>query len=176
VTIVHRRESLRASKIMAERAFSNPTISFAWNSKVTAIHGDERVTGITLSDTHTGRERELPVTGLFVAIGHDPRNELVSDLVDLDPAGYVVTGVDGTHRSTATRIPGVFACGDLVDHTYRQAVTAAGSGCAAALDAEHYLASLEDLEHAVAAAAQDEAMDEPSSDLDPSLSPATASL
>ena len=176
VTIVHRREALRASKIMAERAFSNPKISFAWNSKVTAIHGDERVSGITLSDTHTGEERELPVTGLFVAIGHDPRNELVSDLVDLDPAGYVVTGVDGTHRSTATRIPGVFACGDLVDHTYRQAVTAAGSGCAAALDAEHYLASLEDLEHAVAAAAQDEAMDEPSSDLDPSLSPATASL
>jgi thioredoxin reductase (NADPH) len=176
VTIVHRREALRASKIMAERAFSNPKISFAWNSRVTAIHGDERVSGVTLADTHTGEERDLPVTGLFVAIGHDPRNELVSDLVDLDPAGYVVTGVDGTHRSTATRIPGVFACGDLVDHTYRQAITAAGSGCAAALDAEHYLASLEDLEHAVAAAAQDEAMDEPSSDLDPSLSPATASL
>jgi thioredoxin reductase (NADPH) len=113
---------------------------------------------------------------VFVAIGHDPRNELVRDLVDLDPAGYVVTGIDGTHRSTATRIPGVFACGDLVDHTYRQAITAAGSGCAAALDAEHYLASLEDLEHAVAAAAQDEAMDQPSSDLDPSLSPAVASL
>ena len=176
VTIVHRREALRASKIMAERAFSNPKISFAWNSKVTAIHGDERVSGITLSDTHTGEERELAVTGIFVAIGHDPRNELVRDLVDLDPAGYVVTGVDGTHRSTATRLPGVFACGDLVDHTYRQAVTAAGSGCAAALDAEHYLTSLEDLEHAVAAAAQDEAMDEPSSDLAPTLSPATASL
>ena len=176
VTIVHRRGALRASKIMAERAFSNPKISFAWNSKVTAIHGDERVSGITLADTHTGEERELAVTGLFVAIGHDPRNELVRDLVDLDPAGYVVTGVDGTHRSTATRLPGVFACGDLVDHTYRQAVTAAGTGCAAALDAEHYLASLEDLEHAVAAAAQDEAMDEPSSDLAPTLSPATASL
>jgi thioredoxin reductase (NADPH) len=176
VTIVHRRSALRASKIMAERAFSNPKISFAWNSKVTAIHGDERVSGITLADTHTGEERQLPVTGLFVAIGHDPRNELVRDLVDLDPAGYVVTGVDGTHRSTATRLPGVFACGDLVDHTYRQAVTAAGTGCAAALDAEHYLASLEDLEHAVAAAAQDEAMDEPSSDLAPTLSPATASL
>ena len=172
VTIVHRRNALRASKIMAERAFANDKISFAWNSKVTAIHGEDRVTGITLIDTHTGEERELPVTGLFIAIGHDPRNELVKDLVDLDPAGYVVTGVDGTHRSTATRIPGVFACGDLVDHTYRQAVTAAGSGCAAALDAEHYLASLEDLEHAVAAAAQEEAMDSPSSD----LSPAAVSL
>ena len=172
VTIVHRRNALRASKIMAERAFANDKISFAWNSKVTAIHGEDRITGITLTDTHTGEERELPVTGLFIAIGHDPRNELVKDLVDLDPAGYVVTGVDGTHRSTATRIPGVFACGDLVDHTYRQAVTAAGSGCAAALDAEHYLASLEDLEHAVAAAAQEEAMDSPSSD----LSPAAASL
>ena len=172
VTIVHRREALRASKIMAERAFSNPKISFAWNSTVTAIHGDDRVSGITLTDTRTGEQRELPVTGLFIAIGHDPRNELVRDLVDLDPAGYVVTGFDGTHRSTATRIPGVFACGDLVDHTYRQAITAAGSGCAAALDAEHYLVSLEDLEHAVAAAAQEEAMDSPSSD----LSPATVSL
>ena len=172
VTIVHRRNALRASKIMAERAFANDKIAFAWNSTVTAIHGEDRVTGITLTDTHTGEERELPVTGLFIAIGHDPRNELVKDLVDLDPAGYVVTGVDGTHRSTATRIPGVFACGDLVDHTYRQAVTAAGSGCAAALDAEHYLDSLEDLEHAVAAAAQEEAMDSPSSD----LSPAAASL
>ena len=172
VTIVHRRNALRASKIMAERAFANDKIAFAWNSTVTAIHGEDRVTGITLTDTHTGEERELPVTGLFIAIGHDPRNELVKDLVDLDPAGYVVTGVDGTHRSTATRIPGVFACGDLVDHTYRQAVTAAGSGCAAALGAEHYLASLEDLEHAVAAAAQEEAMDSPSSD----LSPAAASL
>ena len=143
---------------------------------MSAIHGEERVSGVTLTDVRTGHERELPVTGVFVAIGHDPRNELVRDLVDLDPAGYVVTGIDGTHRSTATRIPGVFACGDLVDHTYRQAITAAGSGCAAALDAEHYLASLEDLEHAVAAAAQDEAMDQPSSDLDPSLSPAAASL
>ena len=172
VTIVHRRDALRASKIMAERAFSNPKISFAWNSTVTAVHGDDRVSGITLTDTHTGEQREMPVTGLFIAIGHDPRNELVRDLVDLDPAGYVVTGLDGTHRSTATRIPGVFACGDLVDHTYRQAITAAGSGCAAALDAEHYLASLEDLEHAIAAAAQEEAMDSPSSD----LSPVTVSL
>jgi thioredoxin reductase (NADPH) len=172
VTIVHRRGTLRASKIMAERAFANDKISFAWNSAITAIHGEDRVTGVTLRDTRTGAERELAVTGVFVAIGHDPRSELVRDLVDLDPAGYVVTGMDGTHRSTATRIPGVFAAGDLVDHTYRQAVTAAGSGCAAALDAEHYLASLEDLEHAVAAAAQDEATEQPSSD----LSPAPASL
>ncbi len=150
VTLVHRRSALRASKIMAERAFANDKISYAWNSAITAIHGEDRVSGVTLTDTVTGDTRELPVTGLFVAIGHDPRNELVRGLVDLDPAGYVVTGVDGTHRSTATRIPGVFACGDLVDHTYRQAITAAGSGCAAALDAEHYLASLEDLEHAIA--------------------------
>ena len=150
VTLVHRRGALRASKIMAERAFANDKISYAWNSAVSAIHGQDKVSGVTLTDTVTGEERELPVTGLFVAIGHDPRNELVRDLVDLDPAGYVVTGVDGTHRSTATRIPGVFACGDLVDHTYRQAITAAGSGCSAALDAEHYLSSLEDLEHAIA--------------------------
>ena len=156
VTIVHRRGALRASKIMAERAFANDKISYAWNSAVTSIQGDERVSGVTLTDTVSGDERELPVTGLFVAIGHDPRNELVRDLVDLDPAGYVVTGVDGTHRSTTTRIPGVFACGDLVDHTYRQAITAAGSGCAAALDAEHYLASLEDLEHAIAEESHEE--------------------
>ncbi len=153
VTIVHRRDSLRASKIMAERAFANPKISFAWNSRVSAIHGEERVSGVTLTDVRTGQERELPVTGVFVAIGHDPRNELVRDLVDLDPAGYVVTGIDGTHRSTATRIPGVFACGDLVDHTYRQAITAAGSGCAAALDAEKFLAHQHDAELATAAAA-----------------------
>jgi thioredoxin reductase (NADPH) len=146
VTIVHRRESLRASKIMADRAFTNEKIRFEWNSEVTAIHGDDKVTGITLRDTQTGAERELAVSGVFVAIGHDPRNELVRGIeaIDLDPEGYLVTGQDGSHRSTATRIPGVFACGDLVDHTYRQAVTAAGSGCAAALDAEHYLASLED--------------------------------
>jgi len=156
VTLVHRRGALRASKIMVERAYANDKISYAWNSAVTAIHGDERVSALTLTDSVTGAERELPVTGLFVAIGHDPRSELVRDLVDLDPAGYVVTGVDGTHRSTATRIPGVFACGDLVDHTYRQAITAAGSGCAAALDAEHYLATLEDLEHAIAGESHEE--------------------
>ncbi|HOB79532.1 MAG TPA: thioredoxin-disulfide reductase [Ornithinibacter sp.] len=136
VTIVHRRDELRASKIMAERAHSNEKISFAWNSAVDAIHGDEKLTGITLRDTVTGDTRELPVTGLFVAIGHDPRNELVKGVVELDADGYVL--VEG--RTTRTNIPGVFACGDLVDHTYRQAITAAGSGCAAALDAERFLA------------------------------------
>jgi thioredoxin reductase (NADPH) len=136
VTIVHRRDELRASKIMAERAHSNDKIRFAWNSEVSAIHGEDKLTGLTLRDTVTGEESELPVTGLFVAIGHDPRNELVKGLVDLDAEGYVL--VEG--RSTRTNVPGVFACGDLVDHTYRQAITAAGSGCAAALDAERFLA------------------------------------
>ncbi len=136
VTIVHRRDELRASKIMAERAHANPKIRFAWNSAVDAIHGEDKLTGVTLRDTVTGETRELPVTGLFVAIGHDPRNELVTGVVETDDAGYVL--VDG--RSTRTNLPGVFACGDLVDHTYRQAITAAGSGCAAALDAERFLA------------------------------------
>ncbi len=136
VTIVHRRDELRASAIMAERAHANEKISFAWNSAVDAIHGDDKLTGITLRDTVTGETRALPVTGLFVAIGHDPRNELIKGVVELDAEGYVL--VEG--RSTLTNIPGVFACGDLVDHTYRQAITAAGSGCAAALDAERFLA------------------------------------
>jgi thioredoxin reductase (NADPH) len=141
VTIVHRRDSLRASKIMAARAAKDPKIRFAWNSAVTAIHGDASVTGITLTDTVTGETRELPVAGLFIAIGHDPRSELVHGQVHLDGEGYVVT--DG--KSTRTNLPGVFACGDLVDHTYRQAVTAAGTGCSAALDAERYLADLDDV-------------------------------
>jgi thioredoxin reductase (NADPH) len=153
VTIVHRRGELRASKIMAERALSNDKIRFAWNSAVEAIHGDAKLTGITLRDTETGQTRELPVTGLFVAIGHDPRNELVKGVVDLDEEGYVL--VQG--RSTRTNLPGVFASGDLVDHTYRQAITAAGSGCAAALDAERYLA---DREHA-GAPAPDAALTDP---------------
>ena len=140
VTIVHRRDELRASKIMAARALSNDKIRFAWNSQVTAIHGDAKLSGVTLTDTVTAETRELAVTGLFVAIGHDPRNELVQGVVDLDAEGYVL--VDG--RSTRTNVAGVFACGDLVDHTYRQAITAAGSGCAAALDAEHYLTALAD--------------------------------
>ncbi|MGL5930753.1 MAG: thioredoxin-disulfide reductase [Dermatophilaceae bacterium] len=136
VTLVHRRDELRASKIMAERAFANEKIHFAWNSAVEAISGEERLSAITLRDTVTGARRELSVSGLFVAIGHDPRNELIAGVVDLDAEGYVL--VDG--RSTRTNVPGVFAAGDLVDHTYRQAITAAGSGCAAALDAERFLA------------------------------------
>ncbi|MFV0464168.1 MAG: thioredoxin-disulfide reductase [Nostocoides sp.] len=139
VTIIHRRGELRASKIMAERAHTNPKISFAWNSTVHSLHGGDKLSGITVSDTETGATRALAVTGLFIAIGHDPRNELVRGVIDLDEAGYV--SVQG--RSTLTNVPGVFACGDLVDHTYRQAITAAGSGCSAALDAERYLAALE---------------------------------
>jgi thioredoxin reductase (NADPH) len=141
VTIVVRRDELRASKIMADRAMSNPKIQFAWNSTVEAIHGVDKVTGVTLRDTLTGQTRLLPVTGVFVAIGHDPRNELIKGVIDLDAGGYVQ--VQG--RTTATNVEGVFAAGDLVDHTYRQAVTAAGSGCAAALDAERHL---NDLDHA----------------------------
>ncbi len=136
VTMVHRRDALRASKIMAERAFANDKITFAWNSEVAKIHGEDKVTGLTLRDTQTGETREIAATGLFVAIGHDPRNELVKDVVALDDEGYVL--VEG--RTSHTNIPGVFACGDLVDHRYRQAITAAGSGCAAALDAEKFLA------------------------------------
>ena len=136
VTIIHRRDELRASSIMAERALANEKIRFAWNSAVDGIQGDSKVSGVTLRDTVTGETRELPVTGLFVAIGHDPRNELVKGVVELDAEGYVLT--EG--RSSRTNVPGVFACGDLVDHTYRQAITAAGSGCVAALDAQHHLA------------------------------------
>ncbi len=143
VTIIHRRDELRASKIMQERAFADPKIEFAWNSEVAEIHGDDKLTGLTLRDTVTGETRELPATGLFIAIGHDPRSELLPGQVELDAEGYVL--VD--HPSTRTNVPGVFAAGDLVDHHYRQAVTAAGTGCAAALDAERYLA---DLDHAAA--------------------------
>jgi len=145
VTIIHRRDELRASKIMQERAFADPKIEFAWNSEVAEIHGDDKLTGLTLRDTVTGETRELPATGLFIAIGHDPRSELLTGQIDLDDEGYVL--VEG--RSTRTNLPGVFASGDLVDHTYRQAITAAGSGCAAALDAERYLAALD---HAAATA------------------------
>ena len=140
VTLVHRRDELRASKIMAERAHANDKIRFAWNSAVTAIQGQDKVTGVTLRDTVTGQEREVAATGVFVAIGHDPRNELVRGQVELDEGGYVVC----RDRTTLTNLPGVFACGDLVDHTYRQAITAAGSGCSAALDAERYLAAREE--------------------------------
>ncbi|GAB3580086.1 thioredoxin-disulfide reductase [Calidifontibacter terrae] len=136
VTLIHRRDALRASKIMAERATSNEKIKFAWNSQVDAIKGDQKVAGVTLRDTETGNASDLDVTGLFVAIGHIPRSELIVGEVDLDAEGYVL--VQG--RGTATNVAGVFACGDLVDHTYRQAITAAGSGCSAALDAERFLA------------------------------------
>jgi thioredoxin reductase (NADPH) len=139
VTLVHRRDSLRASKIMQERAFANEKIRFAWNSEVAEIRGEDKLSSVLLRDTVTGETREQDATGLFVAIGHDPRSELVRGQVHLDEEGYVL--VEG--RTTHTNVPGVFACGDLVDHTYRQAITAAGSGCAAALDAERFLASLE---------------------------------
>ncbi|MCY1158187.1 MAG: trxB [Citricoccus sp.] len=140
VTVVVRRDALRASKIMAARARDNEKITFAYNSKVTAIHGTDKVTGVTLTDTITGGTREMPATGVFVAIGHLPRTELVADQLELDAEGYIV--VDA--RTTHTNLTGVFACGDAVDHRYRQAITAAGTGCAAALDAERYLAALED--------------------------------
>jgi len=144
VTMIHRRHELRASKIMQERAFADPKIDIVWDAEVAAIHGEERLESITLRSTKDGSESSLPVTGLFIAIGHDPRSELVQGQVDLDDDGYVVVG----HPATQTSLPGVFACGDLVDHHYRQAVTAAGTGCAAALDAERYLA---DLDHAAVA-------------------------
>ncbi len=137
VTLVHRRDSLRASKIMQDRAMNDPKITFAWNSEVAEILGEDRVSGVILRDTVTGDTRELPVTGIFVAIGHDPRSELIVGQIELDDAGYVVV----QDRSTRTNVDGVFACGDLVDHTYRQAITAAGSGCSAALDAERWLAA-----------------------------------
>jgi thioredoxin reductase (NADPH) len=138
VTVVHRRDALRASKIMQERAFTNPKISFRWNSEVTEVLGDGKVSGLRLRDTVTGEESTLAVNGLFVAIGHDPRSELFTGQLATDPGGYLLVEQPSTH----TAISGVFACGDVVDHTYRQAVTAAGTGCAAALDAERYLASL----------------------------------
>jgi thioredoxin reductase (NADPH) len=149
VTIIHRRDHLRASRIMANRAENDPKISFAWNSAVTELHGAKSLESVTLRDTETGEERELAVQGLFIAIGHDPRSELLRQQVDTDSEGYVLT--DG--KSTRTNLSGVFACGDLVDHTYRQAITAAGSGCAAALDAEKYLADLQDTADYVAALA-----------------------
>ena len=140
VTIVHRRDELRASKIMAARAEADPKVDFAWNSVVESINGANTVESITLRDTITGETRDLEVQGVFVAIGHDPRSQLVKGQVDLDAEGYVLV----QPGSTATSVPGVFASGDLVDHTYRQAVTAAGTGCSAALDAERYLAGLAD--------------------------------
>ena len=139
VYLIHRRDELRASKIMQERAFADPKLEIVWNSEVAAINGADKLESVVLRDTATGEERQLDVTGLFIAIGHDPRSELLAGQVDLDDEGYVL--VD--HPSTATNVQGVFAAGDLVDHQYRQAITAAGTGCAAALDAERYVAALD---------------------------------
>ena len=139
VTLVHRRDELRGSKIMQDRALANDKIEVAWNSEVAELHGEGQLSSVTLRDTVTGATRELDATGLFIAIGHDPRSELLTGQVDLDDEGYVLV----EPGSTATTGPGVFAAGDLVDHTYRQAITAAGTGCAASLDAERYLAELE---------------------------------
>ncbi|MTD15294.1 thioredoxin-disulfide reductase [Nakamurella sp. YIM 132087] len=142
VTIVHRREEFRASPIMLERARQNPKISWLTNAAVTGVKGDTTVSSLEITDTRTGEVSEIGATGLFLAIGHDPRSELFRDQVALDGEGYVLTGHHvGRDQGTATDIEGVYACGDLVDHTYRQAITAAGSGCAAALDAQHYLAN-----------------------------------
>jgi thioredoxin reductase (NADPH) len=135
VTLIHRRDSLKASKIMAERAQANPKIEFLWNSEVVDVLGEDKVSGLSIRNTVSGDLSVLDATGLFVAIGHDPRSELVKGQVTLDDEGYVKVG----QGSTKTNLEGVFACGDLVDHTYRQAITAAGSGCAAALDAERFL-------------------------------------
>ncbi len=135
VVLIHRRDSLRASKIMAERAAANPKIEFLWNTEVIDVLGESKVSGLKLRNTLDGSEMDRDFTGLFVAIGHVPRSELIASQVVLNAEGYVE--VEG--RSTRTNIPGVFACGDLVDHTYRQAITAAGSGCQAALDAEKFL-------------------------------------
>ena len=145
--MVHRRDSLRASKTMQDRAFADPKISFAWNSEVAEIHGEAKLSGLTLRDTVTGELRELPVTGLFIAVGHDPRTELFKGQLELDDEGYL--RVDAP--STRTNLSGVFGAGDVVDHTYRQAITAAGTGCASALDAERYLAALAHVEATAAA-------------------------
>ena len=139
VTLIHRRDKLRASKIMQERAFANPKITFLWDSEVTEILGDERVRELRIRNTKTGEESLLAIGGLFVAIGHDPRSELFTGQLATDADGYLLV----EQPSTRTAIDGVFACGDVVDRTYRQAVTAAGTGCAASLDAERWLASQE---------------------------------
>jgi len=135
VTIVHRRDTLRASKIMQDRAFANEKIKFAWDSEVVDVLGEQKVSGVRLRNVKTGEETTLEATGLFIAIGHDPRSELFAGQLDTDDEGYLLV----RSPTTETKIPGVFASGDVVDHTYRQAITAAGSGCAAALDAEHWL-------------------------------------
>jgi thioredoxin reductase (NADPH) len=141
VTLVHRRKELRASKIMQDRAFANPKIEFLWNSVVTDVKGDGRVEALELSDIETGDTSELPVTGMFVAIGHDPNTKLFVGQLELDDGGYIVT----RPGSTVTSVPGVFAAGDVQDHIFRQAITAAGSGCMAALETERYLETLADV-------------------------------
>ena len=139
VTIVHRRDTLRASKIMQERAFANPKISFQWDSDVVSMEGEGKISGLRVRNVHTGEETVIPVGGVFIAIGHLPRSELFAGQLPIDPDGYLE--VEG--RSTRTAIDGVFACGDVVDHVYRQAITAAGTGCSAAIDAERWLAEHE---------------------------------
>ncbi|MFD3479591.1 MULTISPECIES: thioredoxin-disulfide reductase [unclassified Streptomyces] len=148
VTIVHRRDTLRASKAMQERAFADPKIKFAWDSEIAEVHGDQKLSHLTLRNVKTGETSELPVTGLFIAIGHDPRTELFKGQLELDDEGYLKVEAP----STRTNLTGVFGAGDVVDHTYRQAITAAGTGCSAALDAERFLAALTDSESAAAAA------------------------
>ena len=137
VTLIHRRSELRASKVMQQRAFDNPKIEFLWNAEVVDVYGESKVSGIRVRDTQSSQESDLSVTGLFVAIGHQPNTGLFAGQLDLDDAGYLVTQEGTTH----TGVPGVFACGDVQDHRYRQAITAAGSGCQAAIDAERWLES-----------------------------------
>jgi thioredoxin reductase (NADPH) len=135
VTLIHRRDALRASKIMQDRARANEKIAFRWNTVVTDLRGDGKLQGVAVQDVNTGEESELPLTGLFVAIGHRPNTDLFKGVLDMADTGYLIT----QPGSTYTNVPGVFACGDVQDHTYRQAVTAAGSGCMAAIDAERWL-------------------------------------
>ena len=149
VSLIVRRDELRASKIMQERAFADPKLDIIWNSAVESINGTESLESLNLRDTVTGETRDLDATGLFIAIGHDPRSELLHGQIDLDENGYVIV----QQPATATNLPGVFAAGDLVDHHYRQAITAAGTGCAAALDAERFIADLDHLAATTATAA-----------------------
>jgi thioredoxin reductase (NADPH) len=139
VTVVHRRDTLRASKIMQDRAYDNPKIKFVWDSEVLEVLGDRKVTGLRVRNVKTGTEGVIEVGGVFIAIGHDPRSELFAGQLAINPEGYL----EVNHPTTRTGIDGVFACGDVVDHIYRQAVTAAGTGCSAAIDAERWLASHE---------------------------------
>jgi thioredoxin reductase (NADPH) len=144
VTIVHRRDSLRASKAMQERAFNDPKIKFVWDSEVAEVQGEQKLSGLKLRNVKTGELSDLAVTGLFIAIGHDPRTELFKGQLDLDEEGYLKVAAP----STRTNVTGVFAAGDVVDHTYRQAITAAGTGCSSALDAERFLSALADEDQA----------------------------